>query len=47
MIKMTSKEELENLQAQIANLKEAEDKIRTVKQDLESDARKLYHKLNP
>ncbi len=45
--KMTSKEELENLQAQIANLKEAEDKIRTVRQDLESDYRKLYHELNP
>ena len=44
---MTSKEELENLQAQIAILKEAEDKIRTVRQDLESDARKLYHELDP
>lgn len=36
---MTKKEELENLQAQVDLLKEAEDKIRIVRQDLESKIR--------
>ena len=40
---MTTKERLENLKAQIALLKEAEGKIRGVRQDLEGEARELVY----
>jgi len=39
--KMDSKERVENLTAMIDNLKESEDKIRMVRQDLEAEARQI------
>jgi len=39
--KMNSKERVENLTAMIDNLKESEDKIRMVRQDLEAEARQI------
>ena len=39
--KMNRKERVENLTAMIDNLKESEDKIRMVRQDLEAEARQI------
>jgi len=41
--KMNRKERVENLTAMIDNLKESEDKIRMVRQDLEAEARQILH----
>lgn len=38
-----SKERRENLEAMVANLRQAEDKTRAVRQDLEAELRNIIH----